>query len=142
MAERITSDPKIRQIPSSTERDKVLGTVIVWRHLGNTFKLEWGFPRNVGVKGDRGVWGETVAVTSSNQEDLVRLHDDSEQNPTRARVSTALTNGLNAVTRVLVDVEAQPESQIGLPVPLELPYSSVALMRAEALAQQPPIATP
>ena len=101
-----TSDPKIRKVPASTAEEILLGRTIVREHLGDLFTLVFDLPRNVGVKGDQGIWGETVLISTSDQSALVALHNDTDK---LAEASTAITNQLPAVCRVLIDIVAQPE---------------------------------
>ncbi len=103
-----TTNPKVRQIPDSTPEEIAKAKEIVTKQLGPQFWLEFDLPRNVGVKGDMGVWGETILIATDDEVAFKALFATVEAQNRVAQVSTELTNTMKAVTRVLIDITSWP----------------------------------
>jgi len=86
----------------ATEQEIALGHDIILKELGEGFSLEYGtFPHNKGIKGDEGVFGETLMIVAHGPEFLKFFVENYEL---FGRVSQRLCNELQSVTKVLFDI--------------------------------------
>ena len=106
--DRLHSNPELR-VPLDLKDEEVEAmTARVQKELGSNFSLVAHLPRNVGVTGDAGVWGNTVLITAHDQASLEAIHADHDR---LERFSTSLSNEFG-VTRVLIDIAAQSTESI------------------------------
>jgi GMP synthase PP-ATPase subunit len=83
---------------NSTETERQIGHQIIAEELGDSFRLNFDlYPHNKGLKGDRGVYGETVEIELLNGNPIKFFTDNQEL---LAKVSSRITNELPAVTKV------------------------------------------
>lgn len=81
----------------------MLAHSIVYDELGEQFQLVRGvYPPNKGVKGDGGIYGETVAICSELEDPLRFLIDEHE---ILAKVAKRLCNEIHPITKVLFEIK-------------------------------------
>lgn len=86
----------------STQEEMELGHQIVAEELGDDFQLNFGlYPHNKGLKGDEGIYGETVEIEGDIPNTIQFLVEEREL---LARISNRLCNELPAVSKVLFNI--------------------------------------
>lgn len=86
----------------STPEERNAAHAIVAEELGSDFVLHFDiYPHNKGVKGDEGVFGETVELEGHVAEPVRFL---AEEHEILARVSSMLCNEVEAITKVVYNI--------------------------------------
>ncbi len=98
MTERLLVQRELFASPEDMER----ACGIVQEELGEGFHLEYGtLPKNVGVRGDVGVRGETLVIVSDLADPCKFLAENYER---IAEISNRLCNETSSATRVLFEI--------------------------------------
>lgn len=101
--DRLNTNPSLSIPPDLTDEQVKQCLEMVVETFGEGFGVVAHLPRNVGVSGDKGIWGETILITAQDQEALTALHNEPEK---IATLSTELTNRFGPLSRVLIDIVA------------------------------------
>jgi GMP synthase PP-ATPase subunit len=111
--DRINTNPDISTPPDLTDEEVDSLLSMVHETLEPEFGVIAHLPRNVGVVGDAGIWGEAVLITAHDQNALHALHNDPDR---LEELSTRLTNRFRPLSSVLIDIVAQsPDSTLKTP---------------------------
>ena len=87
---------------SLSEVERLTGDNIIQEELGERFRLNYGaYPHNKGIKGDEGVFGETVEIEMVEASMLEKIKFMVENQEVLAKTSSRITNELSSVTKVL-----------------------------------------
>lgn len=92
--------------PRTTKADRLRAHEIVAETLGVGFELDYGcFPKNVGVKGDVGLYGDTLLISSDLEDPIRFLVDEAEF---LDGVADKLFTEIYPVTKVLFELTSRP----------------------------------
>lgn len=105
---------KPKEVCEASEANKKRAQEIVSEELGKIACVYYDlFPRNVGEKGDKRVYGDSPLVVLNVDDPIAYLTDNYDK---FEQLSFRLTSGIDLVTRVLIDITPKDAK----PTPLNL----------------------